>query len=136
MNTRPTLRRREEFQRAFRKGTRAWQENLQVRTYQRGDGGPAHLGVVIRSTTMKRAVRRNRLRRLIREAFMALQAEIMPGTDVVVIPQGEPQIDHLRFIAAALARALRKCQVWEGTPPPWPEADQLPRNPRASGSVT
>jgi len=136
MNTRPTLRRREEFQRAFRKGTRAWQDNLQVRTYQRGDEGPAHLGVVIRSTTMKRAVRRNRLRRLIREAFMALQAEITPGTDVVVIPNGEPECDQLHYIAAVLTRALRKCQVWDGTPPSWPEPDQLKRNPRATGSVT
>ncbi|MCG3153031.1 MAG: Ribonuclease P protein component [bacterium] len=126
MNRRPTLRRRDEFQRAYRKGTRAFQDFLQLRYLVRGDDGPLRLGIVIRSAVIRRAVRRNRVRRMLRESIRQLLPQVPSGIDLVLITQGEPACDHQRYIDAVVQRGLRKCGVMGLEPPPWPT--ELPAN--------
>lgn len=120
MNRRPTLRSREEFQRVFRKGTRAHEAFLQVRAYPAAPDTPLRLGIVIRTQAIRRAVRRNRVRRLLRESWQALLPGISNSWEVVLIPQGEPAIDHEGYVRAVLARALKKAGIWQGELPLWP----------------
>jgi ribonuclease P protein component len=59
------------------------------------------------------AVRRNRFRRLVREAFRAVAASL-PPCDLLVAPRrdlGEPTLDGLRAdLVAAAARAARRAE--------------------------
>ncbi|HYE76757.1 MAG TPA: ribonuclease P protein component [bacterium] len=117
----------ESFQRAFRRGGRAWQDFLQLRHLK--TEGPTRIGVVLRASTFKRAARRNRIRRLIREAYRMLAPEVAPGYDLVFVPASEPAIDHRDYVLAVLARLLRRAGVYAGQVPPYPEG--LKRNRRA-----
>ncbi|MEO7994764.1 MAG: ribonuclease P protein component [bacterium] len=114
----PPLRRREEFQRVFRQGGRMTLDGLQLR-YVRTDG-PTRVGIVVRTDAVKRANRRNRIRRLVREALRLLAPEIAPGYDLVVIPAGEPPVDHREAISATLMRLLARAALYHGDPPPSP----------------
>jgi ribonuclease P protein component len=66
------------------------------------------------------AVRRNRIRRLLREAFRLLQHDFPRGYDIVIVPRPhEPLLlaDYQRILSAALVKLHN---AWEKrfTPPP------------------
>jgi ribonuclease P protein component len=56
------------------------------------------------------AVRRNRLRRLYREAFRLSRGEMPVGLDLVLVPRGdaEPSLDDLRLALPTLVYALAR----------------------------
>lgn len=64
-------------------------------------------GVICSRKFDKRAVRRNRARRLVREAFRLLQPEIAP-CGIVVIPRREILRVKMQVVKAELAKALTK----------------------------
>jgi ribonuclease P protein component len=72
---------------------------------ERGDGGPARLGITV-TRKVGNAVRRNRIKRLVREWFRARRDELGPCDLVVVAKRGTPALLHLADIAADLDRAL------------------------------
>jgi ribonuclease P protein component len=75
---------RSDFERAFRRGARAKSELLTVVVHPNGLAH-ARLGLSIGKRVSKRAVERNRVRRVFREAFRLSRAELPPGIDVVLI---------------------------------------------------
>lgn len=79
---RPRLR-RPDFLRTTGLGRRIVTDGFFVFTRSRGDGGPARLGITV-TRKVGKAVRRNRIKRLVREWFRG-RREAFSGLDLVVI---------------------------------------------------
>jgi ribonuclease P protein component len=79
------IRSRSDFDRVFKAKNRASDANLTV-YMGRHAAGLARLGIAA-GRRLGNAVVRNRMKRLVREAFRRLRAELPPGTDWVVVPQ-------------------------------------------------
>lgn len=88
------LRRRGEFERLLRQGRRVQYGPLEAR-YTRGAAGRARLGVIVGRRAAPGAVRRSRLKRLLRESFRARTAAL-PALDVVLritrLPDNEAEL--------------------------------------------
>src|SRR5688572_24130175 len=90
------LRRPADFESVF--AHRCSASNGLLLVYGRPNGLPyARLGLSV-SRKVGSAVRRNRLRRLYREAFRLSRCELPTGLDLVLIPRGsgEPSLAELR----------------------------------------
>ena len=100
------IRRTKDFDRVFREGTRRKGRLMTVRCLPNGLPH-ARLGIAL-GRDWKGAVRRNRAKRLIREAFRTHKDAFPPGIDVMVVPWsrwGEPTVDA---IAEELVRLVRR----------------------------
>lgn len=102
-----------DFQRAYKGGSRARGDLLLVVACPNGLDHP-RLGLSVGKAIWKHAVRRNRLRRLFREAFRLEQQGLPSGYDLVLVPavpRLEPQLAPLRAELVRLAaRAARRCE--------------------------
>ena len=76
------LRSRPEYQRVFSLGRKAAGRNL-ILWHGRSSSKTARLGLAV-SSKVGCAVRRNRFKRLAREAFRLSRPDFQPGTDLVV----------------------------------------------------
>lgn len=101
------VRRRVEFLQAQRRGRRAHVAHYTVIFFDRGDSLPPRLGLVT-SRRVGNAVRRNRIRRMLRELFRHEIARFPSGHDVVVIAkEGAWALDAAKIrdeILAAIAK--------------------------------
>ena len=102
------LRRPAEFDRVFAEKRRASDRTLLIYGTRNGLGW-TRIGLSV-SRKHGGAVRRVRLRRLLREAFRIAQHDIPPGLDLVLIPQAgaEWTLDDGRRSLVALARQLAR----------------------------
>lgn len=106
------LRRGAEFRQVFDQGRSAADNVLVVYVLENGLEH-SRIGLSV-SRKVGGAVRRNRWKRLIREAFRLSKPELPVGIDMVVIPRGsrEPNlIDIQRSLVLVAQRALRRVQV-------------------------
>ena len=106
-----------EFQRAYRQGSRARGEVLLVVAVPNGLE-TTRLGLSVGKKVWKSAVRRNRVRRIFREAFRTAQHELPRGYDLVLIPAAprlEPELAATRRELVQLAReAAARCGTKRG----------------------
>ena len=100
------LRKRKDIERVFARAHRAADGILTVFAAPTGLDRP-RCGVGV-SKRHGGAVRRNRIRRLCREAFRLSRAELPVGWDYMIIPRvgDEPPLAVLRSSVVALARRL------------------------------
>jgi ribonuclease P protein component len=77
------LRRRAEFEAVFASPAAAVARRLYIVRVLPKPDGPARLGIVASRKALRRAVDRNRAKRLVREAFRAAQSDLS-ALDVVV----------------------------------------------------
>lgn len=73
-----------DFDRVYRSGRSHANRMLVLHTFPRGDGEPARLGLSV-SRKVGGAVERNKVKRLLREAFDAHVDSVSPGNDVVAV---------------------------------------------------
>jgi ribonuclease P protein component len=105
------LSRSAEFERVYRQGRSIANRHLVLYTFPNASSQRPRLGLSV-SRKVGGAVQRNRVKRLLREAFAQVEAELKPGQDVVVVARpaaGElAERDGLAGVDAALAELIAK----------------------------
>lgn len=109
-----------DFRRAFDRKRSASDALLIVHGVENGRDHP-RLGLSVSKKRARKATARNRLKRVIREAFRLTKAELPPGVDLVIVPRlGVLRFADARRSLPALARAV---------------ARRLERDPRPAGAA-
>lgn len=96
------------FRRAFER--RRWESDATLTIYgvENGRDHP-RLGISVSRKKIKTAAGRNRVKRLIREAFRLSKAELPTGLDLIVVPRNpSARFEEMRRSLPALARALER----------------------------
>ena len=110
------IRRRPEFERAYSEGTRVNARFMTVIVVPNSCTYP-RLGVAA-SRKLGGAVRRNRVKRLVRELFRCHKAgpafDTQPGLDVVIVPRREMLDAPFSEIEADFNRAIKNCRESAG----------------------
>lgn len=78
------LSRSADFDRVYRQGRSHANRALVLYAFPRGDEDPPRLGLSV-SRKVGGAVERNKVKRLVREAFRAAVPQLKPGVDLVVV---------------------------------------------------
>jgi ribonuclease P protein component len=116
-SSRGRLSRSAEFERVYRQGRSTANRHLVLYTFPNPSADRPRLGLSV-SRKVGGAVERNRVKRLLREAFAHAEAELRPDQDVVVVArpsaaelaarEGLPGVD------AALAELIAKAGLRDG----------------------
>ena len=122
MRSRPSARgrlsRSAEFERVYRHGRSVANRQLVLYTFPNASAQRPRLGLSV-SRKVGGAVQRNKVKRLLREAFAQAEGELIPGQDVVVVarpPAGElAEREGLAGMDAALAELIGKAGLRNGS---------------------
>jgi ribonuclease P protein component len=119
-----------DFRRAFDRRRSVSDGVLIVYGVENGLDHP-RLGVSVSRKKVRRATARNRVKRLIREAFRLSKAELPAGVDLVVIPRGGPFTydeaeQSLRRLARDVSRRLKPPPRRNAPTPPAPPPSEPP----------
>ncbi len=99
--------RRGDFLRATRIGRRAEADHFRLFVLERGDAGAARLGITV-TRKVGNAVRRNRIKRLVREWFRHRRHELGPWDLIVIAKRELPEKPGLEELRRDLDRALER----------------------------
>lgn len=103
---RPRLGRR-DFERATARGRKLAAEHFLLFVVDRNDSGPTRLGITV-TRKVGNAVRRNRIKRLVREWFRARARELGSCDLVVIAKRGIPGDLKLQQVEVDLDSALAR----------------------------
>lgn len=79
---------------------------------KRGDDAGCRAGVVVSKRTFRRAVDRNRAKRLLRAAFQACRGAVAPDTDMILIARRGIEGKKSQDVAADIKAVCRRAGVW------------------------
>lgn len=121
------LIRRRDFERVYRDGGRTRGELVRVVALPNG-GDTSRLGLSVGKAIWKSAVRRNRVRRVLREAFRLALPDLPAGVDVILIPARAKLDPELEATRRELVRLVPKAARRARPPgdPPAPRAEAAP----------
>jgi ribonuclease P protein component len=110
------LSRSAEFERVYRHGRSHANRYLVLYAFPREGDGESRLGVSV-SRKVGGAVVRNRVKRLLREAFRARHEAVAPGRDVVVVARSDlrdlAEREGLEGVGRALEELLAQAGAWQ-----------------------
>ena len=99
----------EDFRQAYREGTRIANDRIIVHARTRGMG-PARIGIAVRRQ-MGGAVRRNRMKRRLREAGARAYRALPEGVDVVIVPRISAAEASFEELVAALTELFDRTRA-------------------------
>jgi ribonuclease P protein component len=102
----PYLTASEDFRQAYREGTRIADERIILHARTRG-AGPARIGIAVRRQ-LGGAVRRNRMKRRLREASARAYRALPGGMDVVIVPRVSAAEASFEELVASLAELFER----------------------------
>ena len=112
------LSRSAEFERVYRQGRSTANRHLVLYSFPNPSAPRLRLGLSV-SRKVGGAVERNRLKRLLREAFARAEGELRGGQDVVLVarpPAGElAEREGLEGVDASLTELIDKAGLGEGS---------------------
>lgn len=126
------LTKKNDFARVFREGARARGAALLV-VVARSGLAHSRLGLSVGRVIWKSAVKRNRVRRIFREAFRLSYAELPAGVDIVMIPAAPRLEPELELVRAELVSLARKALRRQGEPHPARTSGEEPPKVRPGG---
>ena len=111
---RQRLSRSAEFERVYRQGRSTANRHLVLYTFPNPSTQQPRLGLSV-SRKVGGAVERNRVKRLLREAFARTEGELRPGQDIVVVARPEArelaEKEGLTGVDAALAELIDRARL-------------------------
>ncbi len=113
------LSRSADFDRVIRRGRSVASREFVLYMFPREEGGASRLGLSV-SRKVGGAVQRNRVKRLLREAFAAESARLPPGTDAVLVARHEARTlaerEGLAGVQSVLADLIGRALAGERRP--------------------
>lgn len=107
-----SLKSSNEFQRVLKKGS--WYSSDMLTLYiLKKDSDLNYLGIAVGKKYSKSSVKRNRARRLTREAFRLLEDNIITGYEIVIVWKNSNSYDDANFenVSKDLAKCLKKANI-------------------------
>ena len=113
MNDLLTLKKNLEFQRVFKKGKWVGGDYLSI-YFLPNKKKSNYIGIAVSKKVTKSSVKRNRIRRLIREAYRMNETMIMTGFDFVFVWKLTCPYEQAEFhkIKQDIMKAFRKMNIW------------------------
>ena len=105
-----SLKKNWEFQLVYKKGKSLANKHI-VMFVLKNDKGINRLGISASKKNGK-AVVRNKLRRRLKEAFRALQPDILTGYDIVILPRADMAEAGFQEVKSSTKHLLRKHNMW------------------------
>lgn len=98
-----------EFQRVYTKGKKFWDSYFVIYVYHT-QNHQTRLGITA-SKKVGKSVKRNRMKRLIREAFRELRTELLPRYDIVVVSRKAACGLSAQQVEVSLKRLFHRASV-------------------------
>ncbi|MBU1024055.1 ribonuclease P protein component [bacterium] len=71
------------------------------------------LGIVIPMKAVRKAVERNRIRRMVKESLRTLPVELKMGFDIVIMVRSKPDVDKMQFVQDSIVKLLKSAELIE-----------------------
>lgn len=104
------LKKREDFAQVFSKGAYAGYDGLSIK-YAQNSTQTSRIGFPVGKNYSKKAVVRNRTRRVLRKAVSEFLADIKPGFDIIVMIKPTYQKIELQKIVTELKKIFQKANL-------------------------